>query len=288
MEILDAHCHFWMPGRGDYGWLDTGGPDLAPLRRNFLPDELAAQGVTAGVIAVQAAPTEAETHYLLSLAAQHSWIRGVVGWVDLADPASANRLAGMAANPRLVGLRPMLQDLPEDDWLLRYPHPAALSAIETLGLRFDALVQPRHLGPLARFTALHPHLPIVIDHAAKPDLATGLDAGWAESMARLAGQRNVSCKFSGLLTEMAPETLTSPEAVLAVLRPLFARLLDWFGPARLLWGSDWPVLTLAASYAEWRALTEALLEGLSTSEKQAILGGNACRFYGLDGALEGA
>ncbi|HEX9859188.1 MAG TPA: amidohydrolase family protein [Paracoccaceae bacterium] len=286
MEILDAHCHFWMPARGDYGWLDAAGPDLASLRRDFLPDELAAQS-PAEVIAVQAAPTEAETQFLLSLAAQYPWIRGVVGWVDLADPAAAGRLAAMAANPRLVGLRPMLQDLPTDDWLLRHPHPATLSAMKALGLRFDALVQPRHLEPLARFTAQHPDLPIVIDHAAKPHLATGRDSGWAEGMARLAGHRNVSCKLSGLLTELAPEALAQPETALAVLRPLFARLLDWFGPARLIWGSDWPVLTLAASYGAWRALTEALLDGLSADEKRAILGGNARRFYGLDGGLDG-
>lgn len=290
MDGFDAHCHFWAPARGDYGWLDEGGPELGPLRRDFQPAELAALNGDAAVIAVQAAPSEAETRYLLGLAAAHPRIVGVVGWIDLSDPAAAGRLEVLAADPRLKGVRPMLQDLPDDGWIATAPHPAALAALVRLGLRFDALVMPRHLAALDRFVTANPGLPVVIDHAAKPHLARGgtgggtggEDGGWADGMARLARHPHIHCKLSGLLTEMSPAQRATPETALAVLRPVMDRLLDWFGPARLIWGSDWPVLTLAASHARWVEITAALLDGLSLEERRAILGGNGARFYGVE------
>lgn len=283
MGRIDAHCHFWTPSRGDYGWLDAAGPALDPLRRDFLPAELARLNGGAEVIAVQAAPTEAETDYLLGLARRYPQIVGVVGWCDLSDADAAGRLAHMAENRKLRGLRPMLQDLPQDDWIATTPDPIAIAVMLNLGLRFDALVTPRHLTALLAFHDLYPDLPIVIDHAAKPYLASGADAGWAAAMAGLAQSGQVYCKISGLLTEMSPAQRATPDTALAVLRPLLARLLDWFGAGRLIWGSDWPVLTLVAAHADWLSLTEALLEGLSADERVGILGGNARRFYGLEG-----
>jgi len=282
MGSMDAHCHFWAPARGDYGWLDAGGPALEALRRDYLPDELAALNGGADVIAVQAAPTEAETVYLLGLARTCPRIAGVVGWCDLSDARASGRLAQMAENPKLRGVRPMLQDLPQDHWIATAPHPGTMAEMLRLGLRFDALVTPRHLPALQVFHDRYPDLPMVIDHAAKPHLASGVDAGWAAGMARLAKSPQVWCKLSGLLTEMTPAQRATPDSALAVLRPVVSNLLAWFGPDRLIWGSDWPVLTLSAPHGAWLALTDRLLEGLSRNECAAIHGDNARRFYGLE------
>jgi L-fuconolactonase len=268
---IDAHAHFWRLDRGDYGWLDGEGGPLAPLRRDFLPGDFPGDG---RLIAVQAAPSLAETDFLLSLAAREPRIAGVVGWVDLADPAAPAMLAARAENRRFRGVRPMLQDIAATDWLETAPRRDALRSLRDLGLSFDALVTERHLGVLARFAARNPDLPLVIDHAAKP----GPTEGWEAGMRALAAFPAVRCKLSGLLTELPPEALADP---LSALRPIVGRLLDWFGPERLIWGSDWPVLTLAASYEDWRGLTGTLLADLTAGERAAILGGAAARFYGV-------
>lgn len=280
-DRLDAHCHFWSPARGDYGWMDAGGPALAPLRLDFGPADLAALNGGGDVIVVQAAPSLAETRHLLALAAAFPQIRGVVGWADLAAPDAPADIADLARDPLLVGLRPMLQDLAEDDWIARRPTLAAMAAVTRAGLRFDALVLPRHLPHLWDFARRNPDLAIVVDHAAKPRLAQGHDADWAAGMARLARDPRIHCKLSGLLTEMSPEQRRTPDNALTVLRPVFGHLLDWFGTDRLIWGSDWPVLTLAAGHGDWLSLTDALLDGLTRDERAAILGGNGRRFYGV-------
>lgn len=269
---IDAHCHFWRLSRGDYGWLDGAGGPLAPIRRDFLPPDY--PGDAARLIVVQAAPTLAETDFLLGLAAETPRIAGVVGWVDLADPAAVAQLTTRAKDPWFKGVRPMLQDIAATDWLEHAPRPDALAAVRDLGLRFDALITERHLGVLARFAGRNPNLPLIIDHAAKPRRTPG----WEEGMRALAALPWVQCKLSGLMTELAPEERADP---LAALRPIVARLLDWFGPERLIWGSDWPVMTLAASYDQWVALTGELLRDLTEAERAAILGGNAARFYGV-------
>jgi L-fuconolactonase len=278
---IDAHCHFWDPARGDYGWLDAGPPALDPLRHVFSPSDLAALNQGRKVVAVQAADSLAETQYLLDLAAHHPQIAGVVGWVDLTLPETVETLTALARNPRLKGIRPMLQDLAEDDWVLTRPDPAVLRAVQELGLRFDALVFVRHLPHLARFTAAWPDLPLVIDHCAKPEMDGPLQPAWREGMAAMAAFPHIHCKISGLMTEL-PDNLRQPETALAAMRPVVEEVLRLFGPDRLLWGSDWPVLTLAADHATWEHLTDRLLEGLTAAERQAILGGNATRFYGLE------
>jgi len=273
MQIIDAHCHFWQLSRGDYGWLDGEGGPLAPIRRDFLPADYPAEDTR--LIVVQAAPTLAETDFLLSLADNDPRIAGVVGWVDMSDPASVETLRTRAKNPAFKGIRPMLQDIADTDWLLTAPRADVLSTLRDLGLRFDALVTERHLPGLLRFAGREAGLPLVVDHAAKPQ--PGDRSGWEEGLRALSALPHVHCKLSGLLTEFSPEMLKDP---LAGLRPIFDRLLDWFGPERLIWGSDWPVLTLAAGYEEWRSLTEELLGGLSAGEQAAIMAGNAARFYG--------
>lgn len=269
--MLDAHCHFWALKRGDYDWLAGDNPAFAKLRRDFLPPDYPAKG---RVIAVQAAASLAETEFLLQLAAQEPDIAGVIGWVDLSDPAAP--IAHLAQNQKLRGLRPMLQDIAQTDWLIQAPLVANLNAMREYGLCFDALVTTRHLPVLHRFSAQNPELSIIIDHAAKPQPQAGRD--WLSGLKALGQQGNCSCKLSGLVTELSPADLANP---LPALRKIFLRLLDIFGSNRLIWGSDWPVVTLATPFTEWQALTAELLMELSTDEKAAIMGGNAARIYGV-------
>jgi L-fuconolactonase len=278
---VDAHCHFWDPARGDYHWLDTGPARLDPLRRAFTPDDLAPLNGTRPVVLVQAADSVAESHYMLSLAAQHPQIRGVVGWVDISDPASIDHLRDLARNPVFKGIRPMLQDLAEDDWILTRTKPQVIRAVQDLGLRFDGLVLTRHLPHFLPFVQAWPDLPMIIDHCAKPQMHAGLDPAWVRGMAALAAIPHVHCKLSGLLTEL-PASHLAPETAFATIRPAFDTVLRLFGPDRLVWGSDWPVITLATSYDGWEQMTDRLLEGLTETERAAILCGNAIKFYGLE------
>ncbi len=271
--MLDAHCHFWRPDRGDYGWLAGQGGPLAPIRRDFLPRDYPGE---ARVIAVQAAPTPAETDWLLSLAASERRIAGVVGWIDLTDPAAAQAIRARAENPLFLGIRPMLQDIAATDWLLTAPRADALAALTASGRCFDALVTPRHLDVLETFVTANPGLPVVIDHAAKPQ--PGDRTAWERGIRRLAAHPQVLCKLSGLMTELSRVDLAAP---LEPLRSILAPLLDAFGPDRLIWGSDWPVLTLVVSWADWLELTGALLCDLPATHRAAITGGNAARFYGV-------
>jgi len=288
MPRIDAHQHFWQPARGDYGWLAVDDPALAPLQRDFLPSDLApllrAHDVVRTVL-VQAAPSVAETEFMLALAERHEHVGGVVGWVDLAAPEGPAQIARLAARPALKGLRPMLQDLPDPDWIANAPSPESLRAMLAHGLRFDALVKPPQLPGLRRFVEAWPTLPVVIDHAAKPPLASGWDEApmqaWRREMAALAAHPQVSCKLSGLLTELAPADRGARARMLDRLRPVADALLAWFGPRRLMWGSDWPVLTLAAGYDEWVAVADALLTPLAIDERALVLHGTARRFYGL-------
>jgi L-fuconolactonase len=289
MQRTDAHHHFWQPARGDYEWLRADVPAVAPLVRDYLPDALApllrAHDVTRTVL-VQAAESVAETAFMLGLAEANDFVAGVVGWVDLTQEDAASTLERLAANPRLKGVRPMLQDLPEDDWILRAPRPEAIRTLQDLGLRFDALVKPRQLAPLLRFAQAWPGLPVVIDHAAKPPLASAWNdapmQAWRRDMAALAAAPQVSCKLSGLLTELPAVDAASPALATLRLRPVVDALLGWFGPERLMWGSDWPVLTLAGSYADWVAISDTLLAPLSGREQALVLHGSAQRFYGLE------
>ena len=287
MARIDAHCHLWRLGRGDYGWLADGPPALAAIRRDFDLDDLPAAAPDVGLsILVQAAPTVAETVFLLGRArAAAPRVGGVVGWVDLAEPRSVAAIARLARDPLFKGVRPMLQDLADPDWIAARPAPACVDALERLGLRFDALVTPRELPALLRFVEAHPGLPVMVDHAAKP--ALGAPAGdprraaWRDGLRALAGAANTCCKLSGLLTELPALRRRTPAEAVEALRPVLDDLLAWFGPARLAWGSDWPVLTLAASPAFWLDATERLLSGLAGPDRDAVLGGTAARFYGL-------
>jgi L-fuconolactonase len=280
MMRVDAHHHVWRIDRGDYGWLQPT-PRLAPIHRDFGLDELRPLLATAGVdatVLVQAAPTIAETRYLLDVArASDGLVRGVVGWVDLAAPDAISTLTGLAREHLLKGIRPMLHDLDDPAWILRADVQPALAALLALGLRFDALLRPRELKPLLALFDRHPELAVVIDHCAKPDVAAGGWQPWADDMTAIAANPMACCKLSGLVTEAGDRWTVD------VLRPYVDHVLRCFGSSRVLWGSDWPVVTLAGSYEGWSVTTDALLAGLGDAERNAIRGGNAERFYALAG-----
>jgi L-fuconolactonase len=270
---IDSHQHVWRPERGDYGWLT---PDLGPLYRDFAPADLAPLLAAAGMdatILVQAAPTEAETRFLLDTGATTPFVAGVVGWADFEAPDAPARIAALAADPLLVGLRPMAQDIPDPAWLARPDLAPAFAAMDRHGLVFDALVKPPQIPALLALLERESGLPVVLDHGAKPDLTGGDLAAWRDGIAKIAARPNTVCKLSGLVTEAAEDW------TLETLRPAFDHLLACFGPGRLLFGSDWPVVTLRASYADWLATAERLTESLSAGEKAAIFGGNAARIY---------
>ncbi|WP_249148327.1 amidohydrolase family protein [Bradyrhizobium sp. AUGA SZCCT0177] len=270
---IDAHHHLWSLARGDYGWLT---PALAPIHRDFSLSDLAPHLAAAnirGTILVQAAPTEAETMFLLDIAAKAQVVRGVVGWTDFDVADGGARIDALAMHKLLVGLRPMVQDMPDDDWLLRPGLAPLLAAMARNNLAFDALVLPRHLPRLLRLVDDHPYLQFVLDHCAKPRLATGETADWYRDVALLAERPNIVCKLSGLVTEAAPDWQITD------LRTAVDHVVACFGPHRLLWGSDWPVVNLAGGYEKWIAAAETLLAGLSPDEKAAIFGGNAARIY---------
>ena len=278
MTGVDAHHHVWRLERGDYGWLRPT-PELVPIYRDFVLDDLRPLLTAAGVgatVLVQAAPTIAETRYLLDVAhCSGELVRAVVGWTDLAAPDAVATLSALAADPLMKGVRPMLQDLADAQWILRPEVQPALSALPQLSLRLDALVTPRELKPLLVMLERHPDLAVVVDHCAKPEIASGAWQPWAGDVAAIAANTGACCKLSGLVTEAGAGWNID------TLRRYVEHILGCFGSERVMWGSDWPVVTLAASYADWLAATDALLAGLSAAERDAIRGGNAWRFYDI-------
>jgi L-fuconolactonase len=280
---IDAHQHYWHLARGDYAWLT---PALGAIHCDFGPADLAPHLAAAGIaetVLVQAAPTAAETAYLLALAARTPSVCGVVGWVDLAAPDAAERLRALRRERRLVGIRPMLQDIADTDWVLRPAVLAALGVACEVGLVFDALIQPRHLAAIAALVAALPDLAIVIDHAAKPAIARWRPgdadfATWRDALARLARAPRIACKLSGLATEAAADWQP------ADLAPYVEVLVSTFGPERLMFGSDWPVVNLAGGFARWHAAARTLTAGLPEAARAAIFGGTAQRVYGLSAA----
>jgi L-fuconolactonase len=272
---IDSHVHFWALARGDYGWLT---PELGPLYRDFGQDDLApliAAAAIDAVVLVQAAPSEAETGYLLDAAARYDRVAGVVGWVDMAARNAPSRIAALAEDKRLKGIRPMMHDIPEIDWMLRPELGPAFCALVAHDLAFDALVRPPYLAALRRLADRHPDLRIVIDHGAKPAIADGRFADWAAAMSGFARETSVFCKLSGLVTESGADWTEDR------LLPYVDHLVAAFSPARLLWGSDWPVVTLAASYGAWWMAANRLLSGLDEDGRDRIFGGSAAEFYRL-------
>ena len=274
---IDAHQHYWDPARGDYGWLT---PDLKSLYRTFGPDDLAPLRERADVqrtVVVQAAPTLEETRYLLDLAREEASIAGVVGWVPMLSNDSPALIAEFARDAKFKGIRPMLQDIADDDWIANPDLAPAVEALIAQELAFDALIFTRHVDALEIFIKRFPKLRIVVDHGAKPPIRDGQSGwqSWADGITRLAGLPHVHCKLSGLATEAASGWTE------ATLQPYVDHLLQSFGPARLMWGSDWPVLDLNGDYLLWHSVANTLLAGLSDAEREAVFGANATAFYRL-------
>jgi L-fuconolactonase len=273
---IDAHQHFWNPARGDYGWMPKGD---AVLDRPYMPADLAPLVARAGIdrtVLVQAAPSIAETEYMLGLADATPTVAAVVGWVDFERPADRAELARLARHPKFRGVRPMIQDIPDDRWMLRDDIAWAFRAITELDLSFDALGFPRHLDHFLTLLTRHPEMRVVIDHCMKPQIRDRSPAAfqhWADGMSRLAGETAACCKFSALVTE------ADPGWTVADLEPYAAHILRVFGPDRVMWGSDWPVCLLRASYADWLATAESLTAGLAAADRAMIFGGTAARFY---------
>ena len=274
--MIDAHQHLWRIGQNGHEWPT---PDLGGIYRDFGAKDLAAacDGLNIdGTILVQSQPSDADTQWMLEIAAITPLIRGVVGWTDLAEPDAAQRIARLTQYPKLKGLRPMLQGLSPNDWILREDIRPALDAMIAHDLAFDALVYTRHLPFIDRLARRYPDLRIVIDHGAKPPLGHPEDmARWQDTITAVAQNLNVSCKLSGLLTEMPDE---QNEAVLA---PCADHLLAIFGADRLMWGSDWPVVLLKDSYNRWFNWTLRWLTDKPETTQTAIMGETARRFYQL-------
>jgi L-fuconolactonase len=272
--LIDAHQHFWRVGENGFSWPT---PDLAAIHRDFGPADLAAVAAPvdlAGSVLVQSQPDDRDTDWLLELAADEPLVLGVVGWVDLASPDAPARIARLSGNSKLRGLRPMLQSLDDDAWIAAPGLDPSLDAMVAHGLSLDGLVLTRHLPHLLALARRRPELAIVIDHGAKPPIAAGdTDGAWARGIDALAAQPQVFCKLSGLLTEAAPGQ--GAEA----LSPYVAHLVAAFGPERLMWGSDWPVLNLAGDYDGWLALARDLSGLTDAADLAALFGGTSRRFY---------
>jgi len=275
---IDAHQHYWQPARGDYDWMPKDDPVLA---RAYGPADLAphlaAHGI-GGTVLVQAAATVDETEYMLGIADATDHVRAVVGWVDFERPEARATLRRLARHPKFRGVRPMIQDIPDDDWMLRDDVQRGFRAVAELGLTFDALGFPRHLANFLTLFRRHPDLRVVVDHCMKPQIRDPDPAAfraWADGIARIAGETGAFCKFSALVTEARPEW------TVADLAPYAGHILAVFGPERVMWGSDWPVCRLRAEYGVWRAAAETLTAGLAPAARARVFGGTAAAFYRL-------
>jgi L-fuconolactonase len=276
--IIDAHQHFWDLSRRDYAWLT---PAEGILYRNYLPTDLIPTLRENGVIAtvlVQAAPSEAETRYLFDLARANPFVAGVIGWVDFEAPDVERRIGGLieAGGGMLKGLRPMIQDIADPEWVRRATLDRAFEAMSTHGLVFDALVRPVHLPPLRTRLERHPQLRVVLDHAAKPQIKPGEFEKWAREIQAIGGGTQVHCKLSGLLTLAAGSAHPSKD-----IEPYVEHMFACFGPQRVLWGSDWPVLNAVSEYSQWLRISKDLIERFAEESRDDVLGGNAQRVYRL-------
>jgi L-fuconolactonase len=274
---IDAHQHFWIYDPRKYRWIDE---TMRPLRRDFLPadlrHELKREGFQ-GSVAVQARQSLQETRWLLELAAQSPFILGVVGWVELRSPQAGAHLKQLAQNPKLVGIRHIVQNEPDDRFLLQRDFLRGISLLAEFDLAYDILIYPKHLNAAAELVRRFPEQRFVLDHLAKPEIKSGTINAWKKGIAELAAYSNVYCKLSGLVTE-ADWNRWKP----GDMRPYLDVAFERFGANRLLIGSDWPVCTLAGSYARVMGLVKDYLSGHPEQEREAILGGNARRFWRLN------
>jgi L-fuconolactonase len=273
---IDSHQHFWRYSATEYPWI---GPGMERLARDYLPADLAAVAAVEGIdgtIAVQARQSLEESRWLLALADDHPLVAGVVGWVDLRSPRVADDLGTLAAHPKFVGVRHVVQDEPDDRFLLGDAFVRGLGQLHQFGLVYDLLVYPKQLPAAVDVVGRLPDQPFVLDHLAKPAIASAAMEPWRTDIRRLAAHDHVHCKVSGMVTEAARGSWKKQD-----LTPYLEVVLDAFGPRRLLFGSDWPVCLLAAEYADVAGVVRDFVASLSADEQAAIWGGNARRVYGV-------
>ena len=279
MLKIDAHQHYWNPARGDYGWMPKDHPVLT---RSYGPADLTplleGHGIAKTVL-VQAAQSVEETEYLLGIADASPSVLAVVGWIDFESRDHLRHLQRLAKHKKFAGVRPMIQDIADDNWMLRDDVQWAFAAIADLNLTFDALGFPRHLKNFLTIFKRYPALRAVVDHCMKPQIGNdGMDddgyADWADGISRIAGETSAFCKLSGIVTA------TKGGWSVEKLRPYASHVLSAFGEDRVMWGSDWPVCLLEASYTQWHEAALALCSGLAESGKDKVFGGNAMTFYG--------
>jgi L-fuconolactonase len=274
---IDSHQHFWNPARGDYDWMPM---DNAILARPYGPADLEPHLIAHQIdqtVLVQAAASVEETEYMLGIADTSPRVAGVVGWINFEDPSHAHHLRRLAKHPKFLGVRPMIQDIPDVAWMLRKDIQWAYELIVECDLTFDALGFPRHLENFLTLLLRYPDMRVVIDHCMKPQIRTHSKDSfsfWASGMAHLAENTAAFCKFSGLVTETNGWSIEA-------MRPYSDHLLKVFGPDRMMWGSDWPVCRLEASYDAWHDAARVLTAHLPTEAQQSLFGGTAQTFYRL-------
>jgi L-fuconolactonase len=273
---IDAHQHFWIYQPREYGWIDDA---MASLRRDFLPGDLKSELERSGFrgcVAVQVRQSLEETRWLLELAGQAPFILGVVGWVDLRSAEVRSELAQFAANPKLVGIRHIVQSEPADDFLLQPEFLRGISMLEEFDLAYDILIYPRHLRVAAEFVRRFPRQRFVLDHLAKPSIKSGELQVWRREIQELAESPNVFAKLSGLVTEADWKNWKSEQII-----PCLDVAFECFGPSRLMVGSDWPVCTVAASHSKVIDIVTDYLSQSTSEVRDAVLGGNAQQFWRL-------
>ena len=270
---LDAHQHFWSYDAAQYPWIPPG----SPLHRSWLPEDLAALQQPLGFegsIAVQARQVVGESDWLLGLADKHPNVKGVVGWVDLRSDRVEADLARLAAHPKFVGVRHVVQEEPDDDFMLGKDFQRGISKLQAHGLTYDILIYPKQLEAAIRLAENFPAQPFVLDHLAKPHIKDGTIEPWTSLVRRLAKLANVYCKVSGMLTEADHKAWQAEQ-----FRPYLDAIFEAFGPSRLMYGSDWPVCLFAGSYEQAFRLVDDYARGLTDAERAGLFGGNCARFY---------
>jgi L-fuconolactonase len=275
-EFIDAHHHLWKYSQEQYPWMLDG---MEGIRQNFLIPELQKAARDAGIsgtVAVQARQTIEETKWLLGLAGSSDLIRGVVGWVPLVDADVAKQLEAFAAEAKLKGVRHVLHDEPDDFYMLRDDFNRGVSRLKDFGLQYDILIFERHLSQTIQFVDRHPNQRFVVDHIAKPRVKAQVRSPWQELITELARRENVCCKLSGMATEADWRQWTESD-----LRPYFDITLDAFGPKRLMFGSDWPVILVACDYKRWAQMVRSWISEMSAAEQAFIMGGTAKLAYSL-------
>lgn len=272
---LDSHQHFWKYSDAEYGWIDD-----SALRRDFLPDDLHKELKGAGIdgaISVQARQTIAETEWLLTLADQNAFLKGVVGWVPLTSPSVERDIEKFAERKKLKAVRHVVQDEKDDRYILREDFNAGISLLDKHGLAYDILIFDRHLPFAIQFVDRHPKQRFIVDHIAKPRIRAGVVLPWRDNLREMAKRPNVWCKISGVVTEADHKHWTE-----AQLRFYIDTAIDAFSPKRVMFGSDWPVCLEATTYANWAALMHRATRHFSAAERASIFGGAAAEAYRID------